>query len=61
MLMSIASMSGTFVYELFTCRDFTFSLGSRLLLSKISLASTELVLMFALSFFSKKARTLFRL
>ena len=45
---AIASFSGTFVYKLFTSRDIKFSLGSRLVLSKISLASSELVSMFAL-------------
>ena len=60
--MSIASLSGTFVYYLFTSRDIKFSLGSRLMLSKISLASSELVLMFAPSIFLLKiARTLFKL
>ena len=51
--MSIASLSGTFVYKMFTSRDIKFSLGSRLVLSKITLASSELVSMFATSFFSK--------
>ena len=60
--MSIASFSGTFVYKLFTSRDIKFSLGSRLVLSQISLASSELVSMFAPSIFSKIfARKLFKL
>ena len=44
---SIASLSGTFVCKLFTSRDVIFSLGSTLMLSKIFLASSELVWMFA--------------
>ena len=60
--MSIASFSGTFVHKLFTSRDIKFSLGSRLVLSKIYLASSELVSMFAPSIFSKNlAWTLFKL
>ena len=50
----IASLSETFAYKLFTSRDIKFSFGSSLMLSKISLASGELVLMFAPSVFSKK-------
>ena len=51
--LSFASLRGTFVYKLFTSRDITFSLGSRLMLSKIFFAFIELVLMFAPSIFSK--------
>ena len=45
--MSFASLSETFVYKLFTSKDIILSLGSRLLLSKISLVSSELISMFA--------------
>ena len=51
--LSFASLRGTFVYKLFTSRDITFSLSSRLMLSMISLAFSELILMFAPSIFSK--------
>ena len=60
--MSVASLSGSYVCKFFTSRDIKFSLGSRLMLSKTSLTSSELVSMFAPSFFSKNfARTLFKL
>ena len=51
--MPIAFFSGTLVYKLFTSRDIKFSLGSRLVLSKTSLAFSELVSMFAPSILSK--------
>ena len=51
--MSTVSLSEAFVYKLFTARDITFLLGSKLMLSKISLASSELVSMFAPSIFSE--------
>ena len=58
--MSIASFSGTFVYKIFKSRDIKFSLGSRLVLTKISLATSELVSMYAPSIFSKNfARILY--
>ena len=60
--MSIVSLSAPFVNKLFTSRDIAFSLGSRVMLSIISLASSELVSRFAPSLFSKFfARYLFRL
>ena len=51
--MSVTSLSGAFVYKLFRARDITFLLGSKLMLSKISLASSELVSMFAPSIFTE--------
>ena len=51
--MSNASLNGTCVYKLFTSRDITFSLGLTLMLSKISLASSQLVSMFAPSICQK--------
>ena len=49
--MSIASLSGTFVNKVYLSRDITFSFDSRLMLSKISFASSELVSMIAPSIF----------
>ena len=45
--MYMAFLSETFVYKLFTSKNIILSLGSRLMLSKISLNSSELISMFA--------------